>query len=215
MLRLLFLLYFLASVFFFLYFIWKRKLLYSLCIVIAFIILFAIGAYFSSTITKNNWCLQPHKAPFTSELPLKLETAEDYFIRGNFAYDQGRCNDAIEDYTKAIELDPTISQIYNNRGYTYMQKRDYEKALNDYEKAIQVRPGYARALLNKGDIYNSYLVDKKKAVETYRQILPLGKYAIRDTMVCGRLLMAEHNWFTPGWFTGFFNLVRTGGQSCY
>ncbi|OGH08491.1 MAG: hypothetical protein A2152_04140 [Candidatus Levybacteria bacterium RBG_16_35_6] len=212
--RLLFLLYFLASAFFFLYFIWKRKLLYSLYIVIAFIILFAVAIFISSKTTKNNWCLDPHKPPVTSELPLKLETAEDYFFRGNFAYDQGRCDDAIKDYTKAIELDPRISQIYNNRGYTYMQKREYEKALNDYNKAIEIRPNYPRALLNKGDIYSMYLVDKSKAIETYKKISAQGKYAIKDTSVCGRLLMAKYNWYSPQFIAGMFELAKSNGQNC-
>ena len=211
MLRLLFMLVFLALVFFFFYFLWKKKFRYSLYIAIVFLALFSFGVYLGST-AKNTWCLNPHRA--FSELPLKLETAEDYFVKGNFAYDQGRCSDAINDYTKAIKLDSTVSQFYNNRGYTYMMKEDYKNALNDFNKAIEIRPNYARAMLNRGDIYARYLVNKQKAIEDYKKVITQGPVAIKDTAVCGRLLMAKYNLFTPGWFFGMVNLVLTGGQNC-
>lgn len=211
MLRLLAMLVFLALIFFFFYFLRKKKFLYSLFIAIAFLVLFSFGVYLGST-AKNTYCVTPHRA--FSELPLKLESAKDYFEKGNFAYDQGRCNDAITDYTKAIELDPTISQVYNNRGYTYMMKGDYKNALDDFNNAIQVRPNYVKAHVNKGDIYNRYIPDKQKAIDEYKKVIALGPVAIKDTAVCGRLLMAKYNLFTPGWFFGMVNLVLTGGQSC-
>jgi tetratricopeptide (TPR) repeat protein len=207
------LLFFLALCFFFFYFLFKKKLIYSAIIAVVAIVLFSGLVYLNSTL-KNTWCHDPRKANLLSQMPFKLETAQDYYAKANFLYEQGNCDEAIKNYDKAIELDPTISQFYNNRGYTYMQKEEYQKALSDYEKAIQLRPGYPRALLNKGDIYARYLVDKKKAIESYEQIAKQGKYAIKDTSVCGRLLMARYNWYSPQFIAGMFELAKSGGQKC-
>ena len=44
------------------------------------------------------------------------QTAEEYFYKGNKKYNKGDINGAIEDFTKAIELDPDDADAYNSRG---------------------------------------------------------------------------------------------------
>ena len=203
---------FLALIFFFFYFIKKKKYLYSLVIAIVSLALFILGAYFSSTI-KNNYCLIPHKA--FSERPLKLETAKDYFKLGNYEYDLGKCDDAIADYTKAIDLDPTISQIYNNRGFTYLMKDDYKNALTDFNKAIEIRPDYVHALMNRGDIYNYYYnIDRKKAIDDYNKIIAQGPWVFQDTAVCGHKMLAEANGWRLQTIPGMFKLILIQGKNC-
>jgi tetratricopeptide (TPR) repeat protein len=46
-------------------------------------------------------------------------------------YDQ-----AIDDYTKAIEADPGHAQVYNNRGIACRFRKQYDKAISDYTKAM-------------------------------------------------------------------------------
>ena len=58
----------------------------------------------------------------------------------------GDFSDAIEDYTKAIELDPDYADAYNNRGYAYYLLEQYGKALNDYDKAIELDPNYEKTI---------------------------------------------------------------------
>ena len=38
---------------------------------------------------------------------------------------------ATTDYNKAIELNPKFAMAYNNRGFTYFLKKDYEKAWDE------------------------------------------------------------------------------------
>ena len=78
---------------------------------------------------------------------------------------------AIENFDKAIQLDPNYARAYSNRGYAWDDKGDYDKAIEDYNKAIQLNPDYARAYnlrgvawINKGD-YDKAFEDYDKAIQ--------------------------------------------------
>ena len=49
---------------------------------------------------------------------------------GKSQYDQ-----AISDYTKALEINPRDAGVYINRGYTYYLKKEYDKSWEDVNKA--------------------------------------------------------------------------------
>ena len=65
-------------------------------------------------------------------------------------YNNGDLDGAIDDSNKAISIDKSISnnertskindQMYANRGYYLMQKREFDKALNDYSTSIDFNP---------------------------------------------------------------------------
>ena len=46
--------------------------------------------------------------------------AEAYYNRGIAYGDKGEYDKAIEDYSKAIELNPEYAEAYNNRGNAYV-----------------------------------------------------------------------------------------------
>lgn len=64
------------------------------------------------------------------------DTAEWHFDQGNKLYSQGRYNEAIEEYTWAIELDPNSTEAYGNRGNAYKLQGMKAEALADFEKVI-------------------------------------------------------------------------------
>lgn len=157
-------------------------------------ILFCIAAYESSKIP-DTWCNNIQNS--TSYPPTALRTSMDYFEKGNYDYDTGRCKEAITDYTKSIELNSKYPQVYNNRAYTYMRMQDYKDALTDLDKALALNPNYINALMNRGDIYNYYFeIDKTKAITDYKKIISIA--GTTGTSVCGHLFLARHN----GWNLG-------------
>ena len=55
-------------------------------------------------------------------------------------------DEAIADYTKAIELKPADADAYRNRGITYNILQKYEEAIKDWKKAIELKPDYKSKL---------------------------------------------------------------------
>lgn len=99
-------------------------------------------------------------------------TARDHFRRGLRADKGGHKQEAIQEYTKAIEMDPQYASAYNNRGILHKESGDHQKALEDYNKAIELNPNYAIAYLNRGNLYFD-LGDFPKALQDYNKALEL------------------------------------------
>jgi tetratricopeptide (TPR) repeat protein len=62
-----------------------------------------------------------------------------YIFRGNSYKNIGQLQDAISDYSRAIEIDEDV-EIYISRGDTYFDMENYALALNDYNSAINIVP---------------------------------------------------------------------------
>jgi len=58
---------------------------------------------------------------------------------------------ALEQFTKAIEINPNYVEAYFARGYTYTKLKDKESAKADYNMCLKIQPNYDAALeeLNK------------------------------------------------------------------
>ena len=63
--------------------------------------------------------------------------ASSFFGRGSSYSRQGDYDNAIKDYTRAIEINPSNSTYYNNRGVIYELALDYKSAIRDYSDAIR------------------------------------------------------------------------------
>ncbi|MCX8194900.1 MAG: tetratricopeptide repeat protein [Candidatus Micrarchaeota archaeon] len=67
--------------------------------------------------------------------------AAAYFNRGLSKAMGGDYKAAIEDYTKAIELNPNFAAAYSNRGSAKAKLGDTQGAKEDYEKAKLISKG--------------------------------------------------------------------------
>lgn len=155
-------------------------------------------------------CLGKVIAP--SSPSARLITAQDYFHQGDYEYDQGRCSQAIADYTQAITLDPQVAEVYNNRAYTYMALDQYDKALPDLDQAIAIRPDYINALMNRGDIYNYYYaVNHDRAIADYDRVMAIDPQNQQHTQVNGHMAYAC---FFRGDFRPMMTLPDKTGPDC-
>src|SRR5262245_45776300 len=66
---------------------------------------------------------------------------------------RGKYNEAIAQYTKAIELRPNFAEAYNNRGYAAYSKYDGSDPLADLNRAIELRPKFPHAYNTRGCVY--------------------------------------------------------------
>jgi tetratricopeptide (TPR) repeat protein len=76
-----------------------------------------------------------------------------YMGIGTMACENGKNDEAIKDFTKAIELNPELADAYSNRGSAYAEISKFEEAIKDYTKAIGLNPGLAAAYLNRSTVY--------------------------------------------------------------
>lgn len=60
---------------------------------------------------------------------------------------------AIVNYTKAIELDPKLAYVYNNRGVALKNQGNLADAIRDLNKAIELDPTYTNAYYNTAAIF--------------------------------------------------------------
>lgn len=83
------------------------------------------------------------------------DPAQVYLLQGDQAAGLRSYDQAIADYTQAIQLKPDYAAAYNNRGLAYALKSKalMENAIADYSQAIRLRPGYAYAYNNRGVAY--------------------------------------------------------------
>ena len=69
----------------------------------------------------------------------------DHIKRGNDHLNKGESDQAISEFTKAIEINPGFAKAYNNRGWAYYNKGEYDQAIPDYNKALEINPRLAEA----------------------------------------------------------------------
>lgn len=81
----------------------------------------------------------PSTIPATTPMPgsatLEL-TAKHYFEQGIALSMSGQYGPAIQDLTRAIEIDPIYAEAYYLRGSAYMGNKEYDKALIDLDRAV-------------------------------------------------------------------------------
>lgn len=76
-----------------------------------------------------------------------------YCEQGDLYLRKRNYDDAISEYTKAIELNFQWAKVYEGRGRAYLYKSEYNKAISDFTKAIELDPQYARAYANRSTAY--------------------------------------------------------------
>jgi tetratricopeptide (TPR) repeat protein len=87
-------------------------------------------------------------------------TADDWYKKGYALAKQGKYDDAIQAFDKAIQLNPNFANAWNNKGWILAKQGKYDDAIQACDKAIQLAPkndsvwsikGYALAKQGKYD----------------------------------------------------------------
>jgi tetratricopeptide (TPR) repeat protein len=74
----------------------------------------------------------------------------------------------LQDYDKAIILDPRNATAYNNRGVTRNLLKNYRGALDDYNKAIEINPNDPLYYFNRGETL-FLLGERERGCSSFRQ----------------------------------------------
>ncbi|KAI1492581.1 hypothetical protein F5X96DRAFT_363887 [Biscogniauxia mediterranea] len=79
-----------------------------------------------------------------------MASADELKAQGNSAMSAKKFDEAIDAFTKAIELDPNNHVLYSNRSAAYASKKDWANALKDAEKTTEIKPDWPRGWGRKG-----------------------------------------------------------------
>lgn len=110
--------------------------------------------FFFETTTGDHYSLDKfsnlYKTSFVITSDIEKIKSIAFINRGLACSRKGNHGLAINEFTKAIELNPAYITPYVNRGVEYLSQGDYEKAIYDFTKAIDLSPNDARMFYNRG-----------------------------------------------------------------
>ena len=109
---------------------------------------------------------------FEMAIRLNQNYSEAFGNRGLAYYGAKNFSAAIKDFSRAIQLEPTISQNYVYRAQCYRQT-DKNLALNDFNKAVELESGASYVFFNRGSFFEQDLKDFSKALEDYTRAIEL------------------------------------------
>ncbi|TVY56005.1 DnaJ-like protein subfamily C member 7-like protein, partial [Lachnellula suecica] len=116
----------------------------------------------------------PHRSnpasPVAAAAPTP-EEAEAFKNAGNKYYKAKEYKKAIEEYTKAVEAQPSSATYLNNRAAAYISAGQYKLALEDAMRADELDPQNPKILLRLARVYTS-LGRPQDAINTYNRIQP-------------------------------------------
>jgi TolB-like protein/Tfp pilus assembly protein PilF len=165
-----------------------------------------------------------------AELALARRTlpndADVYFWSGAIDRRQGRWPEAINNFERAVELDPRNVQILSSAGDTYESLRRYSESSRLFERAVAISPGHYFARISRGlqpfyeraDIrplrteLSAILTEEPEAAENIADIMFRCAMAERDSATVDRAVAAiPPGGISPGgnfvfpreWFIGF------------
>lgn len=95
--------------------------------------------------------------------------------------------EAITFYLKAIQLQPKNSDLYYNLGVEYLKINQYAQAEEAFKIAVQLNPRDKDAYYNLGILYDSYLINKKEAINCYLRYLKLASSKEEATKIRQRI----------------------------
>ncbi len=101
---------------------------------------------------------------------------------------QGKQEEAIACYKKAIEFDPKYAPAHNNLGLVHFAQKKLDEAAANFHKAIELTPNDSKSLSNLGIVYTR---QKRfdEAIATYQKAIALNP---KDTIARHNLGLAYH-----------------------
>ncbi len=119
----------------------------------------------------------PIPTPIATPIPTPIPTPTPpdftfYQKRADENVGNGEYDLAVNNYNKAVELNPTAVAVYLSRGRAFYGKKDYALAVADYSKAIELNPKESTVYFIRGDSYEK-MGDVQKAVIDYQKAVEL------------------------------------------
>jgi tetratricopeptide (TPR) repeat protein len=87
-------------------------------------------------------------AVIDNEKTAKEDMIKALIARGGLYARHDQVDRAIADDSRALQLDPTLADLFNARGELWLRKGDKPKAVQDFGSALKIDPNHAKAKVN-------------------------------------------------------------------
>ena len=112
-----------------------------------------ISAYSVKTVTRNTvW--KSEETLFAATVTDAAENARAHLNMGNTYYKDGNLYEAIEEYEKALAIDPRLAGAWSSLSGAYVRTGRMDLALDTIERALAIEPNSANFLSSRGTIYS-------------------------------------------------------------
>ena len=98
--------------------------------------------------------------------------AKNYLKIGVCYYNKQNIDEAINNYNKAIELNPVYTEAYFNKGICLCNQKKKEEAIEVFNKAIEISNNDAELYLNRGYCYFA-INNFRKAIKDFNKAIEL------------------------------------------
>ncbi len=122
---------------------------------------------------------QSHIDDFLIKYPT---TSKGYDLKGLVLKEQGKIEEAIEAFKRAVELDPKADISWFNLGHLERMRGNYALSEKYLNKAIELNDELTRAYFERA-MTLKYLGKDREAVENYNRVLILGGDSYMDVLV--------------------------------
>jgi tetratricopeptide (TPR) repeat protein len=121
-------------------------------------------------------------ADIDQSIKLKNDWEISYFYRGAVHHALGNFDEAMLDYTKAIQINPNMVDAYYNKAKITLSRKDIQnpnmhKVISDLEKALELDDKFIDALFAMAVAYKN-LEDYHKSLEFLEKLLQIEPEAV-------------------------------------
>ncbi|MBE0662465.1 MAG: tetratricopeptide repeat protein [Bacteroidales bacterium] len=139
-------------------------------ITVTWILVFSISAFVRTQVWQNTRMLMED---VIDKKRSPADQAFGWFFLGNVSDREGNIQQAIKDYSRALDHNPKHIQALNNRGIMKGNVGDFNSSLMDFSTAIRLKPDYAEAWYNRG-IVRYQTGQSEEACKDWQQAVKLG-----------------------------------------
>jgi tetratricopeptide (TPR) repeat protein len=113
----------------------------------------AVTALFSAATVSRNAIWKDDETFYRDIVKKSPQSAMMHVNLGWTYYQAGRFDDALAEYTVAMNLKPGLAEPHNNAGLIYEQRNQIFDAIREYQTALALQPDYEEAHNNLGNAY--------------------------------------------------------------
>ena len=123
--------------------------------------------------------------------------AAKHSYRGLAYYRQGKLDEAIAEYKKALTINPDDAKTHGNLGVAYGEQGKYDLEIASFQKVIAINPDDAEAHYNLGVVYDMQ-GKSEKAIESFQKAISINPKYLE--------MGASTNWGRPQTDNDFDNI---------